>query len=277
MASSSTKRKILRQLCERPLRLDSGQEARITPVGKQMLYVSFVAERWLQGAPGRQLDFDGGESERAIVALAEGWSSTAIHALAREPLTFRELERAIPHLDPQGLERRLRMMRISGLVKVRPEGSDTGLYTATDWLREGIAPLAAAARLERNEPSQQSAPIDSLDVEAAFLLTLPLLELPAEISGACRLGVEIGEGGQPRSTAGVTAHVEGGRVSSCASRLDDEVGTWAIASAGDWLDTLIDSGARRVRTGGDRLLANALVGQLHNTLFGIATGERSLS
>ena len=54
-----------------------------------MLFVAFVVERWLQRAPAGPLPFDSGEAERAVAALAEGWSATVVHVLAREPHTLR--------------------------------------------------------------------------------------------------------------------------------------------------------------------------------------------
>lgn len=269
MASSSIKREILRALYEQPLALGGGHAARITPNGREMLYIAFLAERWLQSAPGGSLDYESGEAEAAIASLAEGWGSTAIHALSREPMTLAELKRVVTRVPGQALERRLLAMRRSSLVTLEPGDEETGRYAVTDWLREGVAPLAAAARLERRDPKEGMEPIDELDVEAAFLLTLPLLELPTELAGRVRLAVEIGEEGAPHGLAGVTARVEGGRVAACERQLDESAETWAQASAGDWLDTLIEPDAKRVRTAGDRVLPAVLLGGLHEVLFGV--------
>lgn len=271
MASSSAKRRILRQLLERPLEWAPGKQARITPAGEGLLFVSFVAERWLQAAPHGPVDFDSGEAERAISSLVDGWAYSLVHTLARQPMSLQQLDAALPWLGEPAIRRRLTAMRYARLVEVRPAGAEEdGLYAPTDWLRAGIAPLSAAARLERRDPKPGMVPIEALDVEAAFLLTLPLLELPDGVAGPCRLGVEIGEEGAPEGLAGVTARVEDGRVTACETRLDDSTGTWAIASAGDWLDTLIEPDAKRVRTGGDRVLAASLLAQLRKTLFGLA-------
>ncbi len=268
MATSRIKRKILRELSEHPVQWGPGREARITSAGREMLFVAFVAEQWLQKAPGGPLPFDSDDGERAITALVEGWSSTVVHALAAQPLTLRELERAIECLSRRALKRRLLAMQRSGQVEAGPSDGDGAIFAVTDWLRAGIAPLTAAARLERRNPTEDMAPIAPLDVEAAFLLTLPLLELPGELSGSCRLGVEL-EDGERSQTAGMTARVEDGRVTACAVRLDSPADAWAIAPAGEWLDTVIEPDAKRVRSGGDRRLALALLDGLHETLFGI--------
>lgn len=270
MAASPVKRKILRHLSEQAMSWGPGKEARITPTGREMLFVSFVAERWLQAAPDGPVDFDGGAGEEAIAALVDGWSSSIVHAIARQPSSLSQLDAVLDGLGERALRRRLATMQHAGLIDLRPAGAEEGgLYAPTDWLRAGIAPLAAAARLERRDPKPGMVPIDALDVEAAFLLTLPLLELPVDIAGPCRLGVEIDAEDAPHSLAGVTAQIEDGRVTACETRLDDNTGTWAIASAGDWLDTLIEPDAKRVRTGGDRVLAAVILGELHKTLFGI--------
>jgi DNA-binding HxlR family transcriptional regulator len=267
MATNSIKRGILRKLSDRPMRWGPSREAKITQAGREMLFVAFVAERWLQDAPAGPVPFDSEEAELTISALVDGWSSTLMHALAREPLTLPELDRTVEGLNRRALKRRLVAMQRARLVEARPSDGEGALYAVTDWLRASIAPLAAAARLERRNPTDDMAPIAPLDVEAAFLLTLPLLELPGELSGSCRLSVEMD--GWEQHLAGATAQVEDGRVTSCAVSLDDRADAWASASAGDWLDTVIEPDAKRVRTGGDRRLARVLLDGLHGTLFGI--------
>jgi DNA-binding transcriptional ArsR family regulator len=273
LAASPIKREILRKMLDRPVRLESGDEYRITPGGRGMLFVAFVIERWLQGAPRGPIPFDSEEAELAVDTLVETWSSTLMHALAREPLTIRELNRATEGLSRRALKRLLVAMQSAGQVEARPDGGEGALYADTDWLRTGIAPIAAAARLERRDPTDDMAPIAALDVEAAFLLTLPLLELPAELSGSCRLEVDL-EDGEGSGPAGATVRVQEGRVTSCEVRLDEEADAWASASAGDWLDTVIEPDAKSVRTGGDRYLARVLLDALHRTLFGIPVDSR---
>jgi DNA-binding HxlR family transcriptional regulator len=268
MAANSIKRRILRELLDRRLRLGPGSEFEITAEGKEMLFVAFVIERWLHSAPGGPIDFDSQEARAAVAALVDGWCSTVMHLLAREPLTLLELDRSIDGLSHRALKRRLDAMQRAGLVEARPSDGEGGLYAVTDWLRAGIAPLIAAARLERRKPREDMAPIADLDVEAGFMLSLPLLQLPPELSGSCRLGIEMPEE-EPSHLVGATACVEQGRITSCAVRLDLQADAWAAGSAVDWLDTLIEPDTKRVRAGGDRWLALALLDALHGTLFGV--------
>ena len=277
MAADPINRGILRSVLEEPLQVPDGY-FEVTAEGREGLFVAFVVERWLQSAPEGPIDFAGKEAGVAVTALAEGWSSGLIHALAQRPHTFRELQRAVDGLGKRALRRTLSAMRRAGQVEVR-DSTDAGaaVYAATDWLRAGVATLIASARVERRDPTAVRVPIDALDVEAAFLLSLPLLELPEDLTGGCRLGVSLEDDtgapiGEPDpSMAGVTAWVDRGRVVSCTPGLDLRADTWGAGTAMDWLDTVIEPDAKRVRTGGDRRLAALLLNSLHQTLFGVQT------
>lgn len=267
MAANPINRAILQKMLDRPLRMGSGHYE-ITAGGREGLFVGFVVERWLQNAPQGPLAFDGPEAEQAVTALAEGWSATVVHALAREPHTFGELRGAVEGLGSRALKRRLTAMQRAGQVETIPDGSGGAIYAATDWLRAGIAPLIAAARLERRDPKEGMTPIDPLDVEAGFQLSLPLTQLPRELTGTCRLGLNLDEE-EKASLTGVTVRIEEGLVVSCTPGLGEKADAWAAATAGNWLDTVIEPDAKSVRTGGDRWLARAVLDALHKTLFGI--------
>jgi hypothetical protein len=242
---------------------------RASPAGQELLVVGTFLERWLDSCPEGSLKL-GPEAGPALSALLTGWSSTVMHALAAKPLTVAEATEVVGTLSYDVVEERIEGMEGAGQLEALPDGGEIR-YAPTDWLREGIAPLGAAARMEHRFPLGDTAPIAALDVEAAFLLTLPLLQLPAELSGSCSLAVELSEGVLP-SPAGVTAQVSEGRVVSIEARLDEKADVRASASAPDWLDTLIEPGVKRVRTGGERRLARRLIYELHQTLFGVEVG-----
>jgi len=240
----------------------------IMPSVDEIFFVRFAAEQWLQKAPGGALRIGSEEADAAVLALAEGWSETVVHALATRPLTLTELGRAVGGPGRAGLECRLAAMRGAGLVEARPGDVEGALYAATDWLRAGIAPLVAAARFEHHFDPVELPKIESLDVEAAFLLTLPLIGLPAELTGVCRLVVEL-----PRVEvilpAGVMARVEGGRVVSCTARLEEKADAFATGPPTAWMDAVINPPASRVIPEGDEALVRALLEGLHDVLFGI--------
>jgi DNA-binding HxlR family transcriptional regulator len=268
MAANPVKRRILREMVERPLCAGPGCEYRVTTGGKEALFIGFVVERWLQSAPKKSLPFESRAAEQAVAALADAWSSTVMHALAREPLTLNALLKVTEVSDRRALGRCLAAMQHAGQVEERSNGDGEIIYAMTDWLRAGIAPLIASARLERRNPTEDMAPIDALDVEAGFRCSLSLLPMPRELSGVCRLGINLDDDGNGCLT-GVTATVEQGRVVSCEAGFDSEANAWAAGSAIDWLDTVIEPDTKRVRTGGDAWLTAALVDALHKALFGI--------
>lgn len=162
---------------------------RTSSKGAQALFVASILERWLRNCPDGPLRIgpSGGE---AIASLVCCWSATVTHALAKQPLTLAELDRAVGILDYETAEEHVEAMARAGQVEALPGDGETR-YAVTDWLREGIAPIAASARFERRYPEAGMAPPDILDVEAAFQLALPLLRLPADLRGSCRLGVQI--------------------------------------------------------------------------------------
>ncbi len=232
--------------------------------GTQIVYVAAILQRWLRNRPGGPLEI-GAPGGGAVASLLCGWSGTVTHALAREPLTLAELDRAVvPIPEREVVAEHLDAMRRVGQVEVLEVGGETR-YALTDWMREGIAPIAAAARVEVHHPEEQMAPPDVLDVEAAFQLALPLLGLPPDLRGSCRLGVQIPGG--PPLMAGATVDVEGGAAVSSSTLLDEDPETWATGSPVDWLDTVIDPAAERIKAGGDVRLTSALIECLHQRLF----------
>lgn len=270
MAADPINRGILRSVLERPLEIAPGHRYEVSDGGREMLFVAFIVERWLQDAPEGPLPFDSGETEQAVVALAEGWSATVMHVLARGPHTFDELHQATEDLSREKLRGHLTAMHEVGLVEPLLDQGDDTIYAATEWLRTGISPLIASARLERNNPRDDMAPIDNLDVEAGFLLSLSQVELRKELTGICRLGLNLDEE-ETSPMTGVTAEIDQGLILSCVPGLDKPVDAWAAGTASQWLDTVIEPDADTVRTGGDRWLTRALLAELHDTLFGIRT------
>jgi hypothetical protein len=241
-----------------------------TPAGREVPFVGAVLQHWLDLRPYGPVEL-GPEAAPSLSALLIGWTSTALHALAAQPLTAAEVCEAIQVLDLETVEARIDSMEEAGMLEVLESEDGEERFAATEWLRMGIAPLAAAARLELRHPPGDTAPIAALDVEAAFLLTLPLLELPPELSGSCSLAVELEES-VSGSPTGVTVRVEKGEVVSCEVGLDEETDARASASAADWLDTVIEPDAKLVEIEGESRVARTLLHELHQTLFGETIG-----
>jgi DNA-binding HxlR family transcriptional regulator len=245
----------------------------LTPAGEEMLLVAEVLEAWLADAPETPIESHSKAARSAVKALTGGWSSTLMHALAAQPYSVTELAGLIPDTSYPALERQLARMRGSRQVaRARGDGRSTP-YVVTDWLRKSIAPLSVAGRCERRHMKDVAAPITDVEVEAAFLLTLPLVSLPATMNGTCVLAAATGAGEGTKSPsdllAGVTVEVERGRVVACGPTVSDCPSTWGLGAPETWLDAVIDGEVGALRFGGaEPRLALALATGLHRALFG---------
>jgi DNA-binding HxlR family transcriptional regulator len=237
-----------------------------TEAGRSLLAIGQILERWLQEAPAGPITLGTTASKSATKALVEGWSTNIIRALAAKPLSLTDLNRLIPRISYPSLERRLGALRLADLVEPYPgEGRGTP-YRATPWLRRAIVPLAAGAWWERRylaDPPQ----VGRLDVEAAFLLAIPLIELPAELNGKCRLAVEI-QGGSSPVFAGVLICVEEGKVVSCSSRLEGEAEGWASGSASSWMRRMNGQNAD-LEIGGDADLVREIIEAIRKSALAV--------
>jgi DNA-binding HxlR family transcriptional regulator len=268
LAADPENRRMLRKVSDGPVEWSADQIARILPTGEEMLFISFTIEQWLQKAPNGPLAIDSTDGKRAIPALAAGWSATVVHALAVQPRTLPELEREIEGLGASALRRRLEPMLELGMVDASAGGGEGTLYRATDWLRAAIAPLIAAARFERRYAPAQTPPIAPLDVEAGYLMALPLLSLPEEASGVARLTINVPVHGEP-VPAGAMATVEHGRITAIGTELSDRFDASLEGPPTAWLDAVIEPVASRLFPEGDEDLATDMLVGLHEVLFGV--------
>jgi DNA-binding HxlR family transcriptional regulator len=236
----------------------------LTESGQDLLLVAKVLANWLADSPDGPTELGGNAAKNAIRALAEGWGTNIIRALATRPLTLTELDTVISGLSYPSLERRLGAMRTLRQIEPMQASSRGTPYTVTDWLRKSIAPLTAAARWERRRMRERAPAITNRDVEAAFLMALPLLRMPADASGSCRLAVRTLNSDE----AGVIALVRDGTAASCGTRLDAKTDAWALGPSGSWLSAIIECDVASLEIGGRADLAGALVEGLHGELFG---------
>jgi DNA-binding HxlR family transcriptional regulator len=271
--SQSTLRARLRELTElgvlhrgRSEGFPRAVDYELSAAGRDLLVVMEVLQAWLRQSPSAPIELGTPVAKGTIKSLVEGWASTMVRALAAKPLTLTELDRLISSLNYPSLERRLGTMHHCGQIEPLPSNGRGTPYTVTGWLRQGIAPLAAAARWERLYLAEETAPIARLDIEAAFLLVIPLVALPPELSGECRLAVETRGGGEEQ-LAGIKVRVDAGRVASHITNLEGPADAWASGSPTDWLRAVIEHDRTGLEIGGDCALAGELVDGLHGTLF----------
>jgi DNA-binding HxlR family transcriptional regulator len=240
----------------------------LTPVGQELWAVARILEAWLRASPQEPLSLGTSAAKSAVKALVEGWDTSIVRALAARPLSLTELNGLISGLSYPSLERRLVAMRLAGQIERTPGPGRGTPYGVTDWLRRAIAPLGAAARWERDHAPAVTPPVRRLDAEAAFLLAIPLLQLSEDVSGACRLAVELGSANGER-LAGVLVEVREGKVVSCVAKVQGHADAWASGSAPAWLRAVIEQDLERLEMGGDCKLTRALLDGLHGTLFGM--------
>lgn len=222
----------------------------LTSSGDALLEVGEILQRWLNDSPDGEIQLGSMPAKSTVGALIEGWSTNIVRALAAKPLSLTQLNRLIPKVSYPSLERRLGGLRLANLVEPHPgEGRGTP-YRTTLWLRRAITPIAAAVAWERKYLPDSTSAVGRLDVEAAFLLAVPLMVLPSDLSGRCRLTVEV-QGGSSPVFAGVLVSVEEGRVVSCSSRLEGEVKGWASGTPMEWLSRMNGGGNRGLEIGGD--------------------------
>lgn len=238
----------------------------LTGAGHGLLEVASVLSAWLSRSPQRPVEFASEEAKIAIRALVEGWSTSIVRALASRPLSLTELDRVIVSISYPSLERRLSAMRLLGMVEARAGQGQGTPYTVTAWLRGAIAPLAAAARWERRHRPQEAPPITDRDVEAVFLLTLPLLRLPEDLSGSCRLAVQIG-GGRDAGVVGVMVEAREGVIISTVTRLEGSPDASVLGSVAAWFAAVLEREPDGLDLSGEPHLGAMLVESMHAAYF----------
>lgn len=239
-------------------------EYEITTAGRELLEVGDAVQVWLQAAPSGPKDLGSSAAKSSIKALVDGWSSHIVRILAARPLSLTELNSLIPRISYPSLERRLAAMRECDLVEAQRGSGRLRPYKVTDWLRRSVGHITAAIAWERTHVPDQTARIGRLDVEAAFLLAVPLLDLPAEVTGKCRLAVEVHDGASP-VFAGVLVCVDEGEVTSCVADLEGQAEAWASGKPLTWLRQMNLVSDGELELGGDRALARTVLEALRRT------------
>jgi DNA-binding HxlR family transcriptional regulator len=238
----------------------------LSPSGRQLLEVADALEAWLESSDQPEWRLGTPASSNVIKAVAAGWSSGILRAVAARPLTLTQLNRLITDLNYPSLERRIGALRLAGLVE-RVDGGGRGIpYGPSEWMRQAVGPLTKAIVWERKHLKRPYPAIGRMDVEAGFLLAVPLLRPGDDVSGIARLTVEVA-GEDEQRLAGVTVEVESGRPVACRTRLAGKASGWASGSISAWLSALTKSQPGTLEIGGDRQLADSLVDGLGRALF----------
>lgn len=275
--AQTTLRALLRQLSAigvvEKRRLDhfpGSLEYRLTPAGVELTSVLAALERWLALAPENPPPPPGSARARsAIKAIAEGWSTLILRAIAARPLSLTELDGVISSLSYPAIERRLAAMRLVGQIESAVSDGRRTPYAVTHWLRAGVAPLIAAAHWERLHLPDATPPFGRIDIEAALLLASPLVRLPDASPGTCRIAAAAD--GDQRRFAGATVCVDAGGSVSGMGRPEKDADAWAIGSADALLTALVEGNPTGLELGGDRRFAQSFLEEIHSSLFGVAS------
>lgn len=271
-APQSSLRAVVTKMCELgALARASSSDAtatELTTAGWELLLVADVLEHWLRIAPDEPIPLEDPAAHGIIRVLTAGWDSSIVRALAERPQTLLELSEEISGANYPTLKRRLAKLRSTRLAVPASTGSASA-YAASDWLRRAIVPLILAGRWERKHESGGQ-PVSPVEVEAAFLLSLPLVDLPARASGSCALAVMTSSERtrSRRRVAGVTVKVKQGALVSCETGAALAQDTWALGSVDAWFDAVVDGSRDALRFSGAKPhLAQSLVKALHAALF----------
>lgn len=242
--------------------------------GADLLTVAAALQRWLDAAPNGSVPLGSPAAKSSIKALVEAWNATIVRILATRPLALTELARLISSVSYPTLERRIAAMRRVGLLQVSQDhaASRGTPYQASRWLREAAAPLAAAVGWERRWARGQTKGIGRLDIEAAFLLAAPLLDLPTDLGGVCRLGVEM-RSDSKLEYVGAMLKVHHGRLLSCSARLKGRPDGWAMGTMAGWFSSANSEAGAELEFGGDVLLARTVAATMQSVLIPSALTE----
>lgn len=226
--------------------------------GRDLLAAAEILRIWLRQAPDGQIELGSVASKSVIKALVDGWDAGIVRALAARSLSLTELDRVIGGVTYPALERRLTAMRQVGLIEPDPERNGRVVRCrVTPWLRHAVAPLTAAVGWERRCESDQGSAPGKIDVEAAFLLAAPLLDLPDPVDGSCRLAVEFRRGSE-LEFAGATVTLTEGRVCSCVSRIEGTPDAWVSGPVLEWFRWVRGRDGHRIEIGGETRIARAI-------------------
>jgi DNA-binding HxlR family transcriptional regulator len=230
----------------------------ITLAGEQLLQVGRAVDSWLREAPYGPVALGTPAAKSTVKALVGGWSTYAIRSLAAKPLRLTELHKFVPGISYPTLERRLNAMSHAGQIERHQVAGSRGTpYKVTTWLRRAVAPLSLGIGWESKYVPDLAAPVKRVDIEALFLLLVPLLELPESVTGVYRMVVDLKEGDQ-RDFAGVTMRVDEGKVISCSTRMQASPTTAISGDMLAWINWIMFREQKGLTIDGSASLARSL-------------------
>lgn len=240
-------------------------EFRLEESGRELLEVAVDLQRWLCSAPGEPLELGGDAAKAAIRGLVESWNTTVLTTLAAGPLSLTEMDKRIGTVSYPTIERCLETMRLVDQLEVGVRSNRGTPHAITDWLRRGVGPLTLGARWEHRRKPTGAMPVHRPDIEGAFMLVAPLLDLQAQQPGVCHLSVKVPGDDRQRRFAGLV-EVRGTRAVLGGVHPQARPDAWASGEIEDWFSALTGA-TGDLSVSGNRELARTLLDGLHQTLF----------
>lgn len=246
-------------------------ESELTEAGRDLIFVAEALSRWLARSPDGPIALESPAAKGVLRALTGGWDCGMVRALAERPRTPAELKEAIDGLGGHAVEGRFSKLRATGQVEPADRKGRGARYTVSSWLRHAVAPLIAAARWERLHLADATKAIGADEVEATFLLTLPLVDLPDHLNGECSLAVMTAAAEAERrhgEVAGVSVEILPGEIRSRPGPPRSSPSTWALGAPIAWHNAVIDGDYQDLRlSGAEPRLPHAIVDAIREHLF----------
>ncbi|MGN6258087.1 MAG: winged helix-turn-helix transcriptional regulator [Solirubrobacterales bacterium] len=232
----------------------------LAEAGRELLAVLEALERWLGESPDGPLRLGTSQAKSAVKALVDGWSAKIVRALVARPLSLTELSKIMPGVSYHSLERRLEALHFTGQIQRCAARGRGNPYAVTEWLRRAVGPLVKSMQWESCHAAGKAPSPGRIDLESILLLAIPLVSLPEDVEGTCRLQADPGSAGD--RACGVTVAVERGRIISCVSRLDREAEALVTTTVPTWVQALANGHTREFEGNAVGELARSLLAGL---------------
>jgi hypothetical protein len=166
------------------------EEYALTDYGQELVSVVDVIEAWLAKAPQGAIAVLSDAASEKISALDAGYRSGFMSGSVEQP-------------PPQLLD--------AGIAEELTGEDGSRRYELTDWGRQGIGVILAAARAEgRHRPG--AVRLTPSELSGLMRMAMPLVELADDVEGVIEFGVDPDSDDPVSSAAGFWAKVEGGRI-----------------------------------------------------------------
>jgi DNA-binding HxlR family transcriptional regulator len=244
-------------------------EYSITEPGRELLKVATALESWLADAPSGPLALGTDSARATIKGLVDGWLARMLTPLAEEPRSLTELDKRLSTISYPTIERRLETLRLTELIHTT-ERTDGGTpYVLSTWLRRGLAPLAIGAHWEHRSDQSAATPLTQSEIVSAFSIASPLLGIPSDLSGVCRVIVlmDRDRSDEENGNDHGLLRIHGGTAVPAGEASGERLDARASGAADAWFAAIVDGDIESLELSGDCELLATLCRSAHEALF----------